>query len=97
MLRYMVISVGLFGLLLMALPSDAKRDSLNPPSKPNILFVVVDDIAIDQLQTLYDGFEDIGDEIPETPNIASISEAGVRFRNAWSMPACPTSRAVFFT
>jgi hypothetical protein len=34
---------------------------------------------------------------PSTPNINQIAGTGVRFRNAWSMPACSTSRAVFFT
>ena len=34
---------------------------------------------------------------PATPNIDRIADAGIRFRNTWSMPACSTSRAVFFS
>lgn len=34
---------------------------------------------------------------PNLPNIQTIADDGIRFRNTWSMPACSTSRAVFFT
>jgi arylsulfatase A-like enzyme len=59
---------------------------------PNILFIIMDDVGIDQLQTLGYG----GMTPPATPNIDEIANAGIRFRNTWSMPACSTSRAVFF-
>lgn len=59
---------------------------------PNILFVIMDDVGVDQMQVFGYG----GDTPPSTPNIAALAGAGVRFHNAWSMPACTTSRAVFF-
>jgi hypothetical protein len=64
------------------------------PSKPhpNILFIIMDDVGIDQLQTFGYG----GGTPPATPNITQIADAGIRFRNTWSMPACSTSRAVLF-
>ena len=59
---------------------------------PNILFIIMDDVGIDQLQTFGYG----GATPPATPNITQIADAGIRFRNTWSMPACSPSRAVLF-
>ena len=63
-----------------------------PTPHPNILFIIMDDVGIDQLQTFGYG----GGTPPATPNITQIADAGIRFRNTWSMPACSTSRAVLF-
>ncbi len=60
---------------------------------PNILFVIMDDVGIDQMRLYGYG----GVTPPAMPNIEAISRQGVRFSNAWSMPACSTSRATFFT
>lgn len=59
---------------------------------PNILFVIMDDVGVDQMEVFGYG----GETPPRTPTISTIAEAGISFRNAWSMPACSTSRAVFF-
>ena len=59
---------------------------------PNILFIIMDDVGIDQMQVFGYG----GATPPSTPNIDQIADAGIRFHNTWSMPACSTSRAVFF-
>jgi hypothetical protein len=73
--------------------------SSNPPGqsgggkqRPNILFIIMDDVGIDQMQIFGYG----GLTPPLTPNINAIARAGVRFRNAWSMPECSPSRAIFF-
>src|SRR5277367_1140623 len=60
--------------------------------RPNILFIVMDDVGIDQMQIFGYG----GGTPPLTPNINAIARAGVRFRNVWSMPECSPSRAIFF-
>jgi sulfatase-like protein len=60
--------------------------------KPNILFIILDDLGVDQLKIFGYG----GDTPPLTPNIDAIARAGIRFRNTWSMPECSPSRAVFF-
>ncbi len=62
-------------------------------SRPNILFVILDDVGIDQMQLFGYG----GLTPPSTPTINQLASTGIRFRNAWAMPACSTSRAVFFT
>jgi Sulfatase len=61
-------------------------------SRPNILFIIMDDVGIDQMQIFGYG----GATPPLTPNINAIARAGVRFRNAWAMPECSPSRAIFF-
>jgi Sulfatase len=59
------------------------------PARPNILFIIMDDVGIDQMQIFGYG----GTTPPLTPNINAIARAGVRFRNVWAMPECsPQSR-----
>jgi len=62
------------------------------PLPPNILFIIMDDVGIDQLPIFGYG----GVDPAATPNIDAIAQAGVRFRNVWAMPECSPSRAVFF-
>ncbi|GAA4329314.1 hypothetical protein GCM10023144_15950 [Pigmentiphaga soli] len=60
--------------------------------RPNILFVVMDDVGIDQMASFGYG----GATGPRMPNMDAIAAAGVRFRNTWSMPECSPGRASFF-
>jgi arylsulfatase A-like enzyme len=64
----------------------------NGKPRPNILFIIMDDVGIDQMQIFGYG----GGTAPLTPNINAVARAGVRFRNVWSMPECSPSRAIFF-
>lgn len=61
-----------------------------PP--PNILFIVIDDAGVDQFEAMGYG----GAIPPRTASINAIAQAGVRFRNTWSMPTCSPSRSTFF-
>lgn len=63
-----------------------------PDSPPSMLFIIMDDVGIDQMKLFGYG----GATPPRTPNIDAIARAGVRFRNFWAMPECSPSRAVFF-
>ncbi len=63
-----------------------------PPKTPNILLIILDDVGIDQMQTFGYG----GATPPRTPNIDTIAQEGLRFRNVWSMPECSPSRAALF-
>lgn len=67
----------------------ANEQASNPP---NILFVIMDDVGIDQMASFGYG----GTIQPKMPNIDTIAHAGVRFRNTWSMPECSPGRAAFF-
>ncbi len=63
-----------------------------PAAKPNILFVIMDDVGIDQMASFGYG----GSTPPRMPNITTVAEAGLRFHNTWAMPECSPSRAAFF-
>ena len=88
-------------LLFIALPfvligCDLISSSSNSPSTqsrpPNILFVVMDDVGIDQMLSFGYG----GNTPPSMPNMNAVASAGVRFRNTWSMPECSPGRASMF-
>ena len=51
-------------------------------TKPNILFIMADDLGKEWISCY--GAEDI-----ETPNIDALAAGGMKFNNAYSMPACP--------
>ncbi|MEO8935933.1 MAG: sulfatase-like hydrolase/transferase [Burkholderiaceae bacterium] len=61
-------------------------------AKPNILFVIMDDVGIDQMKSFGYG----GPTPPALPNMDAVAAAGVRFRNTWSMPECTPGRAAMF-
>lgn len=65
----------------------------SPATPPNILFIVMDDLGVDQLPVFGYG----GLTPARTPNLDAVARAGVRFRNAWSMPTCTPTRATFFS
>jgi len=72
------------------------RDDTEPPVSqrtPNILFVIMDDVGIDQMSSMGYG----GIEAPAMPTIDAIAEGGVRFRNTWSMPECSPGRSALMT
>jgi arylsulfatase A-like enzyme len=79
----------------MAPPAARGQVQGQPPttSRPNIVFIIMDDVGIDQMRTF--GYS--ADNQPRTPNMDAIAQAGVRFRNAWAMPECSPSRVAFFT
>jgi len=81
-------------LLLTACNSDSDSQPAPPPkaATPNILFIVMDDLGVDQLSIFGYG----GVTPPQTPSLEAIAHNGVRFRNAWSMPTCSPTRATFF-
>jgi arylsulfatase A-like enzyme len=59
---------------------------------PNILFIIMDDVGIDQLRSFGYG----GKVAPSTPALDLVASNGIRFRNVWAMPECSPSRAMFF-
>ncbi len=80
-------------VLLTACSSDTDSPKPTASAKPNILFIVLDDLGVDQLTSYGYG----GAVPPRTPTLNAIAQAGVQFRNAWSMPTCTPTRATFFS
>ena len=72
-------------------PPAASQKKPAPSQPPNILFIIMDDVGIDQLKAF-------NPKSPvSTPNIDTLVQNGVRFDNAWMMPECSPSRSCFFT
>jgi arylsulfatase A-like enzyme len=63
--------------------------------------IIMDDVGIDQMKSFgYGGIPGgtgADNLAPLMPNIDAVANAGVRFRNTWSMPECSPGRAVMFT
>ena len=59
------------------------------PPKPNVLFIMVDDLGPEWISACGGDFS--------TPNIDRIAEEGTRFVNAYSMPKCTPTRATLLT
>jgi len=81
-----VVSIAFFYLAPEAAFSAVK------PSPPNILFVIMDDVGIDQMPSFGYG----GKSPASMPVIDEIARSGIRFRNNWTNPSCSPSRASFF-
>ena len=63
-------------------------------AKPNILFVIMDDVGIDQMKLFGYGGRGVGPLAPpRTPTLDEIAESGVLFRNTWASPECSPSRS----
>jgi arylsulfatase A-like enzyme len=60
--------------------------------QPNILLIIADDLGIDRVGA-YGAVPDPG----HTPVIDALAADGVLFRNAWSNPNCPPTRAGILT
>ena len=65
--------------------------TLQAQSRPNVVFVLVDDLRWDELGCT-------GHPFASTPNIDRLAREGANFRNAFaSTPLCSPSRAAFLT
>ena len=62
-----------------------------PPKKPNVLFIIVD-------QLRYDALTIAGNQVVKTPNIDRIGREGVYFKNHYTpMAVCAPARAALLT
>lgn len=77
-------------------PATPVPPTATPPvgaTHPNIVFIILDDVGIDQLTSFGLGKGDLA----STPNLDAVARAGVKFTNVWAMPECSPSRSGFFT
>jgi len=84
----------LFFLALLLCPAAVRAAAglakAAPPEKPNILFIMVDDLGKDWISCY-------GADGIKTPNIDRLAAGGMRFQNAWSMPQCTPTRVTLLT
>lgn len=85
---YLRASVRLTALVvLLSMPGCVRHTQTSAPPKPNILFVLLDDLRWDTV-----GYA--GHPYLKTPNIDRIAKEGINFRNAFSTTSlCSPSRA----
>jgi arylsulfatase A-like enzyme len=76
--------------LVAFFPYDLKAEGSPAPAKPNILFIIVDDLGKDWVSCY--GADDI-----QTPHIDALAKGGMKFQNAYSMGSCSQSRATLLT
>ena len=77
--------------LLMPLAALNAADAPRPGGKPNVIFIVVDDLGSGELGCYG------GKDIP-TPQIDSLAASGVRFSSGYvTAPFCAASRAALMT
>ena len=81
----LVSGVALLGLCLPAIAQA-------PASKPNIIFIMGDDIGWMQPSIYHQGLM-----VGETPNIDRIGEEGAKFVDYVAMQSCTSGRNAFFT
>ena len=79
-----LVLIGAAALLAVAGRSAAAE------AKPNILFIMVDDLGKEWI-SCYGGQE------MKTPHVDKLAEGGMRFTNAYSMPQCTPTRATLLT
>src|SRR5262249_53442824 len=90
------VSSGLLAALttfsLASMPACAQQQQSQQQSKPNILFIMGDDIGWMQPSIYHRGLM-----VGETPNIDRIGNEGAIFMDYVAMQSCTSGRNAFFT
>jgi len=87
--RQLLLSALIAAALSPAAPA-APAKTAAPPSRPNILFIMVDDLGPEWI-SCYGGQE------MKTPHVDRLAAGGMRFTNTYSMPQCTPTRATLLT
>jgi N-acetylglucosamine-6-sulfatase len=84
-------TVRLIAASLAAGSAFGQASAVQPPPRPNIVFVLVDDMRWDEMRVS-------GHPFIDTPNMDRLAREGIRFTNAFATtPLCSPSRASFLT
>ena len=86
------LGVGLALATASISPAQAQAPAQAPAQKPNILFVMTDDVG-----WMTPGVYHRGLMVGETPNIDRIGQEGVMFLDAYSEQSCTAGRNAFMT
>src|SRR6186713_922042 len=77
-------------IVIFCLPLAANADAPAANKKPNILWIVAENVKLD--------FGCYGAKNVQTPNVDALAAAGVRYTRVFATaPACATSRSAFLT
>ena len=85
------LGIGLFGAFIAAAGAP-QQASAQAQSKPNILFIMGDDIGWMQPSIYHRGLM-----VGETPNIDKIGQDGAMFTDYYAEQSCTAGRNAFFT
>ena len=82
-------------LLVLALGCSAYAEENAAPktagaSKPNIIFILSDDLGVDILSCF-------GSDQYKTPNLDALAAGGMKFTHTYAAPLCGPSRALIMT
>jgi len=77
-------------LLLLLLSLALQLPGFAASERPNIVLVLIDDLGAEAIGCY-------GGESYSTPHMDALAEKGMRFENAYSMPACMPSRVTLMT
>ena len=77
-------------LLLLPLAAPAAVEKAKPVNKPNIIFILADDLGIGCVSSY-------GADHFKTPNIDELAKGGLRFDRCYASPLCGPSRALLMT
>src|SRR5262245_60709014 len=84
--------LGVIGLFAATMVASTPATAQQPSQKPNILFIMGDDIGWMQPSIYHQGLMD-----GETPNIDRIGQEGAKFMTYYAESSCTSGRNAFFT
>ncbi|HKD35452.1 MAG TPA: sulfatase-like hydrolase/transferase [Pirellulales bacterium] len=70
--------------------ASAPAHAASPSSRPNIIFVLADDLGLD-------GVSCYGADSHKTPHIDALAQSGIRFQTCYASPLCGPSRCLLMT
>jgi arylsulfatase A len=76
--------------LAVAVAAALSAGAAEPASKPNIIFILADDLGIGSLSCY-------GADHFKTPNLDSLAKSGLRFEHCYASPLCGPTRALLMT
>ena len=77
-------------VLLACLGVDRAADAARPTPKPNIIFILADDLGVGNVGCY-------GADRYRTPHLDALAAGGIRFSHAYTAPLCGPSRALVMT
>jgi arylsulfatase A len=83
-------------MLAKSEPQAAQSSGKSPSSRPNIIFILADDLGFEALGC-YGGvnYKDLGPV--RTPNLDAMAKGGMRFKHCFSCPVCSPARSEVLT